>query len=78
MANNRLYLLDTEKNEYIMLAKGFAAGWELRVSHDDLTTFVEDMRDFAASSHGPSKLRICTEHDLPADATHWATPSRHA
>jgi hypothetical protein len=76
MANNRLFLLDTEENEYVTLAKGFGDGWSVRVSAEVLAEFIESgVRDFAASDTGPSALRICTEADLPAGARPWEPPT---
>jgi hypothetical protein len=68
MANNRLYIEDTETGERYLLAKGFGDLWSLSGDddklHDWLTT---GDRDRLASDHGATKLRLVTEDTLHAE-----------
>jgi hypothetical protein len=76
MANNRLYLVDTENYEWILLAKGWASGWqywteapieEFLESHNENS----DPRDLTASGafgENPlTKLALFTEANLPKE-----------
>lgn len=69
MANNRLYLLDPEANEYVCLAKGFGT-WTVFDSE-----LLEDFlcrHDFQGSTGGHTTLRLLDEYaELPEDALHW-------
>ena len=74
MANNRLYLVDTETKRAFMLAKTLGDGWY--VFYDDLTqrlnTWFLDCLDFTAQyghcdERDHSNLVIMTEHELPDD-----------
>jgi hypothetical protein len=68
MANNRLYILDTESGEHIMLAKGFGNGWSIRKSAEELEHWIEQgARDLAASESGSTKLKLVTEDDLKSE-----------
>ena len=70
MANNRLYLLDTEENECFLLAKGWGtwALWPLGAIY--LGKWL-DNRDFgAATGVKPTVLKLVTEDDLPKDVTY--------
>ena len=76
MANNRLYLVDTETYEWILLAKGWASGWQYW-EKTPLEQFLEshnansDPRDLtAAAAFGDypfTKLKLFTETDLPSE-----------
>lgn len=62
MANNRLYLIDTETGDRILVAKGWSH-WHWSVGPDDMTAWLSG-RDIAASSGpdgAPSRLRLETE-----------------
>ncbi len=65
MANNRLYLVDTETKEGIMLAKGFGSGWTWRKDADELTEWL-DGRDYECNygSSDESKLILMTEMQI--------------
>lgn len=74
MANNRLYILDTETGEHIMVAKGFGSGWDWRKTDDELTRWLNEptdsplgLRNVAASDSGPTKLMLVTEDNLEAE-----------
>lgn len=72
MANNRLYIVDTETNEYILLAKSNGDGWWVWYAEDKaervdiLTTWLE-LRDLSASygntDSKPSRLTLMAEND---------------
>ena len=77
MANNRLYLVDTETYEWILLAKGWASGWQYW-NETPLEEFLEsknansDPRDLiAAGAFRPedrvTKLALFTEQNLPEE-----------
>ena len=75
MANNRLFICDPEDKTWIMLAKGFGMGWELRCSESDLASFLEDREYGATYDGGPTALVLHTESTLPSDFTNFkATP----
>lgn len=89
MANNRLYLVDTETYEWIMLAKGWASGWQYW-NETPLEEFLEshnansEPRDLnAAGAFGGldsvTRLALFTEQDLPKEcgSKSW-TPKRAA
>ena len=61
MATNRLYLVDDETGDAIMLAKGFG-DWSLRASETLIQAFLE-AHDFEGASGGPSTLRLATDDD---------------
>jgi hypothetical protein len=64
MANNRLWIVDGETGEEVLLAKGHGAGWELW----DAAALEEWLknRDYLASDLGGPKtvLKLRTEADL--------------
>lgn len=68
MANNRLYIQDTETGETFMLAKGFGGEWSvLALCADDLEAWLNDgdrVRDVVASEVGATLLRLVTEDEL--------------
>lgn len=69
MANNRLYIEDTETGELLMVAKSFGDGWHWRKSDDEINDWLEKKkRDFEATSGSTSgtwtTLRLVTEHEL--------------
>lgn len=72
MANNRLYIVDTESGERILLAKSNGRGWWIWYGKDkaerldQLSNWLE-LRDRRASygntDKSPSKLRLVTENE---------------
>lgn len=66
MANNRLYLRDTETGEEIILAKGYAGsgGWTLRSETDSLCKWLDE-HDFDSSTGGVTKLVVYDENHPP-------------
>lgn len=66
MANNRLYLRDTETGEEILLAKGYAGsgGWSLRKEVEKLEDWL-DQHDFDASLGGNTRLVVYDENHPP-------------
>jgi hypothetical protein len=69
MANNRLYIEDTETGEHFLLAKGFGDQWS---AVGDLTDKLHEWlntgdRDRTASETGATKLRLVTEDTLLAE-----------
>jgi hypothetical protein len=73
MANNRLYLVDGETGEKILLAKSFGMGWQISRPADELSEWLEQ-RDVAASygnAAGPgTTLGLVAENDNgPKSAT---------
>jgi hypothetical protein len=78
MANNRLYLYDPDTHEAFLLAKTLASGWYVNYRRagdgpevgEDLDGWFE-LRDVGASYGScaePTRLRLCTEQDLPKGA----------
>jgi hypothetical protein len=68
MANNRLYIVDTETGDRFLLAKGFG-GWERPAMHQPTAVFdwlLAHDADAACSLGGPSKLRLMTESEVDA------------
>lgn len=59
MANNRIYLVDTETKEYLCLAKGHGSGWS--VGNIDL--YVEFMKTRYSDCDDGTILIIGTEND---------------
>jgi len=66
MANNRLYLRDTETGEEILLAKGYAGsgGWTLRNETESLCKWLDE-HDFDSSIGGHTKLVVYDENHPP-------------
>jgi hypothetical protein len=72
MANNRLFIVDTETGERIMLAKSNGDGWWIWYGEDqasridELTAWLQ-LRDLNASYGNtdcqPSKLKLVTENE---------------
>lgn len=60
MANNRLYLVDTEEKQFIMIAKGWGAGWQLG-NIDQLEEFLRTL--YQDGDYKPTCLVIGTEND---------------
>ena len=58
MANNRLYIVDTETKEYICIAKSFGDGWEAG-NIDLYADFLNEVREYGDST----RLIIGTEND---------------
>lgn len=75
MANNRLFIVDTETGEQIMLAKSSGDGWWVWYKDDEgkaarideLTEWLQH-RDLQASygntNAKPSRLRLVTENEI--------------
>lgn len=63
MSNNRLFVLDEETGDILLLAKGWGDGWHL-APDADLEGFLR-ARDFAAScdAGATTKLRLVTENE---------------
>jgi hypothetical protein len=77
MANNRLFIEDTETGEQFLLAKGFGDLWS---PVGNLTDKLDEWlntgdRDRAASNHGATKLRLVTE-DTRRSPSWRTTPHR--
>lgn len=69
MANNRMYIVDDETGEQLMVAKSFGGGWDWRKNALEMTEWLA-ARDLGAAYGGPSgmsstRLRLVTEYDLP-------------
>lgn len=67
MANNRLYIRDTETGEEIMLAKGYAGsvGWGMWAQAEQLREWLDE-HDFDASvGHGATRLVLYDENHPP-------------
>lgn len=75
MANNRLYIEDTETGERFMLAKSMGEGWYTRNENEGEATFQERFdawleggaRDSGASYRNreePTRFRIVTENEM--------------
>lgn len=69
MANNRLYLRDTETGDEIVLAKGYAgsAGWTLR-GGDSLVDWLDEHDVNASLGMGPTRLVLFDENHPPKEA----------
>ena len=72
MANNRLYLVDTETGESIMLAKGFGFGWSWRVDNEKIENWIVD-KDILASCgpEHPTNLRLMNESEEMEFRKNW-------
>lgn len=72
MANNRLYLKDTETGEQILVAKSFGDGWTWRASANELIQWLRE-RDMGASygitDDQPTRLKLETENEQWATST---------
>jgi hypothetical protein len=69
MANNRLYIEDTENGDIIMVAKSFGDGWSWRADADAINSWLNALnfgpRDMGASfGRSPSCLRFVTENEV--------------
>jgi len=65
MANNRLYLRDTESGEIFLLAKSMGTGWYFCQTDERVNSFFE-MRDMGASygdCYVKSTLELFAEND---------------
>ncbi len=63
MANNRLYLIDTETNEKILLCKSFGQ-WFLYPTEEVLNNWLKD-RDIASTTDKyPTKLILKIENEI--------------
>lgn len=70
MANNRLYILDTETGEKFLLAKSMGDGWYIWSDPESFEDSFENWmegRDIAASygvlDMKPTKLKLITENE---------------
>ena len=64
MSNNRLYIGNKKTEEYLMLAKGFASGWDQRNDPKLLASWWEDHVFFEESEiGGKTSLVVFTEYD---------------
>ena len=66
MANNRLYIIDTETKEEILLAKSFGSGWDVRCTIEQLNEWLEERDlDAAYGNTGelPTTLKLMCEND---------------
>lgn len=68
MANNRLYIHNTETGETLMIAKSFSDGWELRCTKKAIQSFLQRDDWKSSCSGGPSNFVLATEADLPDGA----------
>lgn len=64
MANNRLYIQDTETGDICLLAKGFGSLWTPCNEGKLFEWLNTGDRDRTASECGPTKLRLVTEDTL--------------
>lgn len=62
MANNRLYIEDTETGHAVLLAKGWGDGWSVWAEEDVLVRFL-NVHDCDGARGGKSSLRLVTEDD---------------
>ena len=63
MANNRLFIGNTNTKEWVMLAKGFGNGWTVR-NLDKLNNFIEDSKFIPETDvNGLSQFFFFTEYD---------------
>lgn len=60
MSNNRLYIIDTETNEKLLLAKSFGQ-WIIHPSNDEITNWLENRDCGATTGIEPTKLKLITE-----------------
>ena len=69
MANNRLYIRDSETGDHILLAKSFGHGWDVRLEEESLGRWLQQ-RDIEASYGNtgdlPTKLELVTENNSDA------------
>jgi len=72
MANNRLYIVDTETGQQLMVAKSFGEGWNWRLDADQINNWLEEtQRDCAASFGNPSSAK--TQLKLVTENERWIT-----
>jgi hypothetical protein len=63
MANNRLYIVDTETGDKFLLCKSFGQ-WTMHPSSDEFDNWLKD-RDIASTTGTePTKLVLKTENEL--------------
>lgn len=68
MANNRLYIVDTENGDSLMVAKSFGEGWDWRVDSNVLNNWLSScIRDpgqaYGNTNKKPSNLVFRTENE---------------
>jgi hypothetical protein len=68
MANNRLYIEDTETGYRLFVAKSFGGGWEWLRSADEINAWIsakprDEGASFGNTDSSPSRLRFITEND---------------
>ena len=64
MANNRLYIVDTETDEFFMLCRSLGGGWGIFDSEigDELDKWLKDRDDKAQLGGKYTKLILVTEN----------------
>lgn len=64
MANNRLYLIDKETNEAVLLAKSFGSGWNLWPKEQELQDFLNSREgsDAWGNTDKSNNLFLITEN----------------
>ena len=65
MANNRLYILDTETGDKLFIGKGFGSGWCWNPGANDMTKWLCNHDIDSSRGDGLSRLRFVTEMDPP-------------
>lgn len=70
MANNRLYIVDTDTGDAFMLCKSYGAGWDVNNSEmgEELDMWLEGRDNVASSGGDYSKLKLVTENGSNIDA----------
>lgn len=66
MANNRLYIIDVNTGEQLLIAKGWGYGkWEVHVEREQLQEWLNDRSPESADMNGTADLiALRTEKDL--------------
>jgi hypothetical protein len=67
MANNRLYIFDSDKNEFILLARSTTGPWRSVAGDEALDKWFEerDMNAAYGAVATPTELQLVTEYDIP-------------
>jgi len=70
MANNRLYIVDTETGDKCFLSKGLAFGWDGldKDFQKRLDKWLYNKDIAASAGYAPTKLVLKTENEMPAGA----------
>lgn len=64
MANNRLYIVDSQSGEELMVAKTFGEGWQWTKTPEEVTEwlFLRDQEvAYSNSNPSPTRLQLRTE-----------------